>query len=196
MWQQCEKCQIRIHEENLTNENDLQSYFIKRIEKFINSSGRRLIGWDEILEGGLAPGATVMSWRGMEGGIEAARQGHDSIMCPLNYTYLDHYQSENVEKEPPAIGGFTPLEKAYEFDPAPAELSDDLSKHVLGAQGQVWTEFIPDERQVDYMAFPRASALAEALWTDRNLCDFNDFMRRLNHLLQRLDRWNVNYRKL
>ena len=194
MWQRCGKCQARIATERLKNEEALQSYFIKRIETFINANGRRLIGWDEILEGGLAPGATVMSWRGMEGGIEAASEGHDAIMCPLNYTYFDYYQSENQENEPPAIGGFTPLETVYDFDPVPAEFSDDQARHILGAQGQIWTEFIPDERQVDYMAFPRACALAEVLWTSRELCDLDDFKMRLPQLLQRLDRWNVNYR--
>lgn len=194
MWQKCAKCRKRIADEKLKDEDELQSYFIKRIGKFLDANDRRLIGWDEILEGGLAPGATVMTWRGMDGGIEAASHGHDAIMCPLNYTYLDYYQSEDRENEPLAIGGFTPLETAYEFDPVPPELSGDLSKHILGAQGQLWTEFIPDERQIDYMAFPRASALAEVLWTNRKACDFDDFKRRLPPLLRRLDAWNVNYR--
>ncbi len=194
MWQKCEKCQRRIAKEKLKDEDELQSYFIRGIAAFLRANGRRMIGWDEILEGGLAPGATVMSWRGMEGGIEAASQGHDAIMCPLNYTYLDYYQSEDRESEPPAIGGLTPLETVYEFDPAPPGLSGDVSKHILGAQGQLWTEFIADERHLDYMAFPRASALAEVLWTKRELCNFDDFKNRLKQFLRRLERWDVNYR--
>jgi hexosaminidase len=193
-WQKCEKCQKRIVEEQLKNEDELQSYFIRRIEKFLKANGRQLIGWDEILEGGLAPDATVMSWRGMGGGIEAASQGHDVIMCPLNYTYFDYYQSEDHENEPPAIGGLTPLETVYEFDPMPPELSGDTAKHVLGAQGQLWTEFIAEERHLEYMAFPRASALAEVLWTNRESCDYDDFTRRLPALLQRLRHMNVNFR--
>jgi hexosaminidase len=194
MWSTCKKCQARIKKEQLKDENELQSYFIKRIETFLNDNGRQLIGWDEILEGGLAPGATVMSWRGMEGGLEAASKGHDAIMCPLNYTYFDYYQSEDRENEPPAIGGLITLETAYEFDPAPLELPDDVAGHILGAQGQLWAEFIDSESHVDYMAFPRASALAEVLWTNRESREFNDFMSRLPRLLQRLERWNVNYR--
>ena len=194
MWQQCEKCQKRIAEEGLNDEDGLQSYFIRRIEKFLNASDRRLIGWDEILEGGLAPGATVMSWRGMEGGIEAASKGHEAIMCPLNYTYFDYYQSEDREKEPPAIGGLTPLETVYEFDPVPSDMTADQAKRILGAQGQLWTEFIADERHLEYMAFPRASALAEVLWTNREKCDYDNFMRRLPRLLRRLEIMGVNYR--
>ena len=193
-WQKCQKCQKRIAEEQLKNEDELQSYFIRRIEKFLKANGRGLIGWDEILEGGLAPDATVMSWRGMGGGIEAASQGHDVIMCPLNYTYFDYYQSEDHESEPPAIGGLTPLETVYEFDPVPEELSDDEAKHVLGAQGQLWTEFIAEESHLEYMAFPRASALAEVLWTSRESCDYDDFMRRLAPMLQRLKSLGVNFR--
>ena len=194
MWQKCPKCQARIAEEKLKSEDELQSYFIDRIAKFLNDKGRRLIGWDEILEGGLAPGATVMSWRGMSGGIEAATLGHDAIMCPLNYTYFDYYQSDDQESEPPAIGGYTPLETVYEFDPAPPELDGELSRRVLGAQGQLWTEFIPDERQLDYMAFPRALALAEVLWTGPGSCEFEDFKNRLPRLLRRLERLGVNFR--
>ena len=194
MWQKCEKCQRRIAEEKLKDEDELQSYFIKRIGTFLNAKGRQLVGWDEILQGGLAPGAIVMSWRGVDGGMEAASQGHDAIMCPLNYTYLDYFQSEDQQHEPPAIGGFLSMEMVYEFDPAPAGLSKNLSKHILGAQGQLWSEFIHDERLLDYMAFPRACALAEVLWTSRELCDCDDFKRRLPQLLQRLESWNVNYR--
>jgi len=193
-WQKCEKCQARIKEEQLKDEDELQSYFIRRIETFLKANGRRLIGWDEILEGGLAPEATVMSWRGTEGGITAASNGHDAIMCPLNYCYFDYCQSEDQENEPPSIGGFTSLETVYEFDPVPSELSNEFSKHILGAQGQIWTEFIDDERHVDYMAFPRLSALAEVLWTPRESCDYNDFTTRLPALLERLKKWNVNFR--
>jgi hexosaminidase len=193
-WRKCEKCQKRIAEERLKNEDELQSYFIRRIENFLTANGRRLIGWDEILEGGLAPDATVMSWRGMGGGIEAASQGHDVVMCPLNYTYFDYYQSEDHKSEPPAIGGLTPLETVYELDPVSTELSEDAAKHILGAQGQLWTEFIAEEDHLEYMAYPRACALAEVLWTNKGLCDYGDFIERLSSHLQRLKNLNVNFR--
>ncbi|MEK9137784.1 MAG: family 20 glycosylhydrolase, partial [Bacteroidota bacterium] len=138
-WKACAKCQARIKQEELKDEAELQSYFVKRIEKFIVSKGRRLIGWDEILEGGLAPEATVMSWRGTEGGIAATRQGHDAVMTPGSHCYFDHYQGKQ-EFEPLAIGGYTPLSKVYSYEPIPDSLTPEEAKHILGAQGNVWTE--------------------------------------------------------
>lgn len=193
-WESCPKCQTMIQRENLKDEHELQSYVIRRMEKFLNAHHRRLVGWDEILEGGLAPNATVMSWRGMEGGIAAAAAGHDVIMSPESHCYFDHYQAKDRENEPPAIGGFLPLEKVYAFDPT-AGVPDDKAGHVLGGQGNTWTEYIPTEAQLEYMVYPRAAALAEALWLSPDRRDFADFMRRLPGHLQRLNRLGIRYRK-
>ncbi|MEM9822428.1 MAG: beta-N-acetylhexosaminidase, partial [Bacteroidota bacterium] len=159
-WEESAFCQKLIRQKGLKDEAGLQSYFINRIEQFINTKGRQMIGWDEILEGGLAPNATVMSWRGVSGGIEAARSGHDVIMSPTTHCYFDYYQSDHVD-EPLAIGGFIPLQKTYEYEPIPEGLDTAAAKHVLGAQGNVWTEYMPQFDQVEYMAFPRACAIAE-----------------------------------
>jgi len=194
-WEKCAKCQARIEKEGLKDEHELQSYFIKRIEKSLNSKGRRLIGWDEILEGGLAPNASVMSWRGTEGGIAAARSGHDVVMSPTTHCYFDYYQSKNKKEEPEAIGGFLPLEKVYSFEPVPAELAPEQRKHVIGAQGNIWTEYIRTPSDVEYMALPRMCALAEVVWTPAELKDWDDFMDRLDRFLERLDAMGVNYRK-
>ena len=191
-WKTCPKCQARIKAEGLKDENELQSYFVKRIEKFILSKNRRMIGWDEILDGGIAPEATVMSWRGVEGGIAAARQGHDAIMTPGDYCYFDHYQA-NPETEPKAIGGFLTLKKVYSYEPIPEELKADEQKHILGAQGNVWTEFIPSVKQAEYMALPRMIALSEVDWSPKAIRDFREFKTRLNVHLKKLDYLNVNY---
>ncbi|MBN2375392.1 MAG: family 20 glycosylhydrolase [Sedimentisphaerales bacterium] len=192
-WKKCELCQARIKAEGLHDEHELQSYFVQRIEKFLNSKGKRLIGWDEILEGGLAPNAAVMSWRGMSGGIAAASQGHDVVMSPTSHCYFDFYQGD-PKTEPKAIGGFLPLEKVYSFEPTPENLPEDKKKHMLGAQGNVWTEYIPTTQQVEYMAAPRMSALAEVVWSPKELRDWDDFQQRLGHHLLRLDGMEVNYR--
>jgi hexosaminidase len=163
-WRESEVAQAVIRREGLEDEHELQSYFIQRIERFLNAHGRRLIGWDEILEGGVAPDATVMSWRGMAGGIEAARQGHDVIMTPGSHVYFDHYQGD-PRFEPLAIGGYTPLEKVYQFEPVPEELTTVEARHVIGAQANVWTEYITTEEHVEYMALPRMLALSEVLWS-------------------------------
>ena len=194
VWEQCPRCQARIKQEGLSGEAALQSYFIKRIEAFVNANGRRLIGWDEILEGGLAPNASVMSWRGVEGGVHAASAGHDVVMSPKTHCYFDYYQSRDQEHEPPAIGGFIPLEEVYSFDPIPPELPADKVGHILGAQGNVWTEYMPSNRQVEYMTFPRASALSEVLWTPRAACDYSEFTARLRVLLHRLKALDVSFR--
>ncbi|MCY3719550.1 MAG: beta-N-acetylhexosaminidase [Anaerolineaceae bacterium] len=191
-WQACPKCQARMRREGLLDEHELQSWFIRRIEGFLSRHGCRLIGWDEILEGGLAPGATVMSWRGLEGGIAAAGAGQDAVMSPNTHCYLDYYQREDEASEPPAIGGYLPLERAHEFDPL-AGIAPDHHPHVLGGQGNVWTEFMPTADQVEYMTWPRAAALAEALWTAPSARDFADFQRRLRGHLPRLRRLGVNY---
>ena len=193
-WKKCPKCQERIRTEGLKDEKELQSYFIKRMEKFIVSKGRKLIGWDEILEGGLAPEATVMSWRGIEGGIAAARQGHDAIMTPGGYCYFDHYQAD-PQSEPKAIGGFTTLKKVYSYEPAPGELTAEEAKHILGAQGNVWTEFIPSSSQVEYMAVPRMIALSEVVWSPKSHRDWKDFRSRMDAQYKRLDYMLVNYSK-
>ncbi len=193
-WKKCPKCQERIKMEGLKDEKELQSYFIKRIEKFIVSKNRKMIGWDEILEGGLAPEATVMSWRGVEGGIAAARLGHDAIMTPGAYCYFDHYQAD-PSSEPKAIGGFTTLKKVYSYEPTPGELSAEQAKHILGAQGNLWTEFIPTPAHAEYMAVPRMIALAEVVWSPKSSRNWKDFQRRLAAQYIRLAKMQVNYSK-
>lgn len=191
-WRACPKCQERIAVEGLKDEYELQSYFIRRIETFLLTRGRNIIGWDEILEGGLAPQATVMSWRGTQGGIEAARMGHQVIMTPVSHCYFDYYQAER-HTQPLAIGGFLPLEKVYSYKPVPEELSEEEAKLILGAQGNVWTEYMKTPEHVEYMAFPRAIALAEVLWTPAENKNFEDFIRRLKRHFLRLDALDVNY---
>jgi hexosaminidase len=162
-WSKCKKCQAVIRENGLKDEHELQSYFIGEMDEFLTKNGRKLIGWDEILEGGLSPNATVMSWRGMEGGIEAALQGHYVVMSPGSHCYFDHYQS-NGNDEPLAIGGNTPLNKVYDFNPIPEKLTPDQQSYILGAQANVWTEYIQDFNKIEYMVYPRAIALAQVLW--------------------------------
>jgi hexosaminidase len=191
-WKNCENCQKLIKKEGLKDEHALQNYFITRMEKYINSKGKQIIGWDEILEGGLAPNATVMSWRGTNGAVEAAKQKHTVILTPQSHCYFDHYQSEN-ENEPLAIGGFLPLEKVYHFNPIPTELNKEESKYVLGAQGNVWTEYLSTPEKVEYMVFPRAIALSEAIWSLSVHKNYDDFINRLEIFNKRLDVMNVNY---
>lgn len=193
-WETCEKCQKRIKDENLKDEHELQSYFIKRMERFVSSHGRQIIGWDEILEGGLAPGATVMSWRGMEGGIEAARTGHDVIMTPTDYCYFDYYQGEPAS-EPFGIGGYTTLKKVYSFEPVPGVLTEKEGKHILGAQGNFWTEYIRSTDLVEYMVYPRALALAEVTWSPKETRNWDSFNSRFIHNMDLLDFKKVNYSK-
>ncbi|HYM93306.1 MAG TPA: family 20 glycosylhydrolase, partial [Chitinophagaceae bacterium] len=190
-WKRCPFCQKRIKTEKLKDEHGLQSYFIQRIEKYLNSKGRALIGWDEILEGGLAQNATVMSWRGEQGGIDAARQHHNVIMTPGGWCYFDHSQSENEDSV--TIGGYTPIEKVYSYEPVPDSLSMEQSKYILGAQGNVWTEYMGNEKKVEYMIFPRMSALSEVLWSPKQNPDWKDFEKRLMIQFKRYDLWHVNY---
>ena len=193
-WTACPACQKRMKAQGLRNEKELQSYFIQRIEKFLNSQGRKLIGWDEILEGGLAPNAAVMSWRGTEGGIAAAKAGHPVVMTPTSHCYFDYYQG-NPESEPPGIGGFLPLEKVYSFDPVPQGLTSEEAKMVLGAQANLWTEYVSDSSHADYMTFPRLSALAEICWTSPGHKNFDDFSVRLTEQLKRFDVLGIKYSK-
>ena len=162
------------------------------MEKF----DKKLIGWDEILEGGLAPNAIVHSWRGMDGGIEAANAGHGVVMSPTTYAYFDYYQSDDKENEPLAIGGNLPLEKVYEFEPVPDKIDRDKRHLILGGQGNLWTEYIPTEEKAEYMILPRMCALAEVVWSPRKKRDYADFVNRLGDHLKRLDRKKLNYRKL
>ena len=191
-WEVCKACQNIIEREGLKDEHELQSYFVTKIEKYLNSKGRQMIGWDEILEGGLAPNATVMSWRGEEGAIQAAKQGHDVILTPNTYLYFDYYQHKPVEEEPLAIGGYLPLETVYEYNPVPEELSKEEAKYVLGGQANIWTEYMPDFKQVEYMFFPRAIALSEVLWTTGDK-EYENFVTRLTDYETRLKALNINY---
>ncbi|MCB0703837.1 MAG: family 20 glycosylhydrolase [Saprospiraceae bacterium] len=192
-WKACEKCQSRMKEQGLQTEEELQSYFIKRIEQHLISKGRSLIGWDEILEGGLAPEATVMSWRGETGGFEASKQGHDVVMTPGFAMYFDHYQGD-PEQEPLAICCYTPLEKVYNYMPVSDRLEEAQRKHIIGVQANIWTEYIPTSDQVEYMAYPRALALSEIAWTPNDKKDWNSFLQRLGNQFPRLEQAAINYR--
>jgi len=191
-WERCPKCQKRMREEGLSDEHELQSYFVKRIERFLNSHGRKLIGWDEILEGGLAPEATVMSWRGFEGGIEAASQGHEVIMCPVSHCYLDYYQAD-PQFQPQSIGGFISLKKVYSFEPTPPVLTGEQARYILGGQGNLWAEFIATPEHAEYMALPRMTALSEVLWSSREQRDWDNFNQRLQRQFLRFDKMGANY---
>jgi hexosaminidase len=190
-WKKCTGCQQRIKAQGLKDEHELQSYFIQRMEKYINSKGRNIIGWDEILEGGLAPNATVMSWRGEEGGIEAAKQKHTVIMTPGSHCYFDHSQTRNEDSV--TIGGYTTVEKVYSYEPIPAVLNEEQSKYVLGAQGNVWTEYMKYPSKVEYMIFPRLLALSEVLWSSKTKRNWKDFEPRLLQHLGRLKQKGVNF---
>jgi hexosaminidase len=189
-WKDSPAAQQRIKDEGLKDEDELQSWFVRRIDAWLTSRGRRLIGWDEILEGGLAPGAAVMSWRGEKGGIAAARAGHDVVMAPEKPTYFDHDQSEDDVR----IRGLNTIEDVYAYEPIPRELGEAEAKHVLGAQGQLWTEYMPTPQRVEYMAWPRLCALAEVLWSPRTTRDSAGFARRMETHLERLRILDVNYR--
>lgn len=193
-WENCPKCQARIKEERLKNTEELQSYFIKRIEKFLVSKGRKLIGWDEILEGGLAAEATVMSWRGEDGGIAAAKSGHYAIMTPGSHCYFDHYQGD-PDVEPVAIGGYTSLKKVYSYEPIPEELNNEEAKYILGAQANLWTEYVYDGKHAEYMVVPRISALAEVVWSPKKVKDWDNFNTRMQTQFQRYKYLDVNYCK-
>lgn len=193
-WKQSAFCQALMKKEGLKDEHELQSYFIKHFDKFLTSKGKKIIGWDEILEGGISPNATIMSWRGVEGGIAAAQQNHDAIMTPTGFCYLDYYQSDPTT-EPLAIGGYLPLEKVYSYDPTPKALTPEQARHILGVQANVWTEYLQTPSQVEYMVYPRASAIAEIGWTSLKQKDYGDFTNRLKTHFERLKYLAVNYAK-
>jgi hexosaminidase len=192
-WKRSKFCQELIKEKGLKDEHGLQSYFIQRMEKYINKKGRTLIGWDEILEGGLAPNAIVMSWRGEAGGIAAAKDNHQVIMTPGSHVYLDHSQTKN-DKEV-TIGGFTNLEKIYDYEPIPKELNEQQAKYVLGAQGNVWTEYMQNSAKVEYMIFPRLSALSEVLWSQKKNKNWFVFQSKVEMMKKRYEIWGANYFK-
>jgi hexosaminidase len=191
-WEQCPLCQKRRADNNLKDEHELQSYFVKRMEAFLAAKGKKIIGWDEILDGGIAENAAVMSWRGHSGGIQAANMGHDVVMTPHLFVYLDYYQSEY--NEPLSIGGMLPLEKVYSIDIMPPEIDEKRRHHIIGAQANVWTEYMTGEKHVEYMVFPRLAALAEALWTPGEKLDFEGFSRRMTAQYARYDAADLNYR--
>jgi hexosaminidase len=196
-WQESHTAQRQIRALGLNDEAALQTWFLGEVGAYLAARGRRLVGWDEILEGGLPPGATVMSWRGEAGGIAAARLGHDAVMTPMRHTYFDHYQSRDRANEPHAIGGHLPLERVYGYEPVPAEIRGTAAEeHVLGTQFQLWTEYIRTPAHAEYMAFPRACALAEVAWDTSGRKDWAAFRGRLAEHLQRLDVLAVNYRRL
>jgi hexosaminidase len=193
-WRSHAACQSRMKAERLVDEDALQAYFVNRIAKHLSSLGKTLIGWDEILDGGAPAGATVMAWRHVDKGVEAARLGHDVVMTPMPYCYFDHYQG--VANEPKAIGGFTPLRSVYNFEPIPPDFPPNLVRHVLGAQGNVWTEYMAGTEHVEYMVFPRLCALAERLWSPSGAQPYSEFLDRLAPHLKRLDALGVAYRRL
>ncbi len=197
-WEESAYAQEVIQREGLKNEHELQSYFIRRIEKFVNKNGRNIIGWDEILEGGLAPNATVMSWRGVEGGIAAAKQSHPVIMTPGTHCYFDYYQvDEEKQGEEPLTGSkrHTSVEKVYAYEPTPESLTSEEAKYILGAQGNVWTEYMPTWDVVEYRVLPRMTALSEVVWSSKKNRDWEDFQNRLQHIVKRYDVLDYNYAK-
>jgi hexosaminidase len=200
-WQKCPKCQARIKALNLeakdghSAEERLQSYIITHASNYLKSLGRNTIGWDEILEGGLAEGATVMSWRGESGGIAAAKQHHDVVMTPNSYLYFDYYQSLDKANEPLAIGGYLPLETVYSYEPMPKELTADEARHIIGVQANIWTEYMPTFKQMQYMALPRLAALSEVQWSQPALKDYTNFTNRLTEFTHMYDRLGYNYAK-
>ncbi|MGL4520657.1 MAG: glycoside hydrolase family 20 protein [Phocaeicola sp.] len=200
-WKVCPKCQARIKslgikgDKQHSAEEYLQSYVISRMETFLAGKGRQIIGWDEILEGGLAPNATVMSWRGIQGGIEAAKQGHDVIMTPNSYLYFDHYQTTQTDNEPLAIGGYNSLEKVYSYDAIPQELTSSEQKHILGVQANLWAEYLPNVAQNQYMTMPRIAALAEIQWTQPAKKEYSNFLQRIPKLIALYDKLGYNYAK-
>jgi hexosaminidase len=195
-WERCMKCQEKMKTENLANEHKLQSYFINRMEKFLQSKGKQIIGWDEILEGGVTKTATIMSWRGTKGGIEAAKNGNYVIMTPSTHCYFDYYQGVEAE-EPPAFphNRFLPLQKVYTFEPTPAELTPEQAKYILGGQANVWSEFIPTTMQVEYMVYPRALAISECLWSQPNNKNYAFFEQKVHAHYERMTRYGINFAK-
>lgn len=194
-WKNCVHCQQRMKQENLSKDAELQTYFVNRIEKYLSFKGKRIIGWDEIIEGGIPQRSTVMSWRGEKGGIHAAKAGYDVIMTPNTYLYLNHYQFD-PKTEPLAFGGFTTLEKVYSYYPVPQALTSEEAKHIKGVQGNLWTEYITSGEQVEYMVYPRAAALSEVAWSKKESKDYENFYARLLDIKKHYDVMNLNYCKM
>ncbi|HEU5087352.1 MAG TPA: family 20 glycosylhydrolase, partial [Roseiflexaceae bacterium] len=192
-WNASPAAQAYMRQHNLADAEQLQSYFVGRMDAFLHQRGRRMVGWDEILEGGLAPHATVMSWRGEQGGIAAARQGHDVVMTPGHSTYLCQYQFDPPGGETLGIGGFLPLEKVYGYEPVPAELTPDQARHILGTQAQLWTEYVTSQEQADFKLFPRLCALAEVAWSAVEGREYADFVARLAEHMRRLEALGVQH---
>ena len=195
-WEESAFVRDLMQREGMNEVDQVQSYFIRRIERFLNENGKRMIGWDEILEGGLAPNATVMSWRGTIGGIQASRMGHDVVMTPYSHLYFDYYQSEDQENEPFAIGGFLPLDTVYSYEPVPEQLRAEDAEHIIGAQANVWTEYMKTPEHVEYMLFPRMFALAEVVWSAKEARDYDSFLARIGWHTDRLDALGINHRPL
>ena len=193
-WKRCPKCQARMRAEGLKTEQELQAWFVRRIERFVASQGRTVVGWSEICQGGLPQHAVVMDWIG--GAEQAARAGHDVVMTPTNFCYLDYWQSTNHAAQPPAFGGDVPLAKAYSFEPVPSDLAPECRAHILGAQGNLWTEYVASLKHAEYMMFPRLCALAEVCWSPRTSRNYEDFTGRLRTHIQRLDQRGVRYATL
>lgn len=193
-WKKCKKCQKRIKKEHLKNEEELQSYVVHRIEAFLKTKGKKIIGWDEILEGGVSPTATVMSWRGKKGGILAAQKGNNVVMTPNDYVYFDYYQSKDIENEPFGIGGFVDVAKVYSLDPTEGLTSEQQEK-VIGVQANLWTEYVATFSHAEYMLLPRLAALSEVGWTNLDKKDYNNFLERAKLLTQRYDALGYNYAK-
>ena len=191
-WKQCERCQALAKRSGVDIKH-LQGVFTNRIEKYINSKGKSIIGWDEILEGDINPSATIMSWTGVNPGIKAAKTGHDVIMSPGEYAYIDHYQTKDTGSEPPAIGGYLPVEKAYSFNPLPDSLSADAAKHIIGVQANLWTEYIPYETQAEYMLLPRLAAISEVQWVPAKNKNYDAFHKRVTRLARFYDRYGYTY---
>ncbi|QZE15685.1 family 20 glycosylhydrolase [Halosquirtibacter laminarini] len=193
-WEHCKDCQRRIKKEKLKNVHELQSYFIERVEKFLNKNGRELIGWDEILEGGLAPNAAVMSWRGMNGGVKAAKMHHPVVMTPTQHCYFDYYQGPR-DLEPTAFGANLPIKKVYDFNPIPKELNSKESKFIMGVQANLWTEHVPNASHAEYMTFPRLAAMSEVAWTNQENRNWEDFQHRMQKEYQRYKEAGINFAK-
>lgn len=200
-WEKCPACQAKIKElglmdgEKYSAEHYLQSYVTARVERFLNSHGRKIIGWDEILEGELAPGATVMSWRGVEGGLQAAKLGHDAIMTPSTHFYFDYCQSDTPENEPLGIGGYIPVEKCYSYEPFTPEMTDEEKGHILGVQANLWTEYIKTPEHLEYMLLPRAAALSEVQWCAPENKSYDRFLKSMKHYADIYDALGYNYAK-
>lgn len=194
-WERCDQCQKRMESLGLKDEHELQSYFINRIEKYVNANGKKIIGWDEILEGGLAPNAAIMSWRGTKGGIEAAKLHHNVVMTPEQNVYFDYYQNADKNEEPLAIGGLTTVKDVYNYQPTPIELTNEEQKYILGAQANVWSEYMVTTDYVEYMILPRMTALSEVVWSSKESRNWQDFSKRLKYFTKRYDAMGLNYAK-